>query len=136
MVVCRADEEGSGSGSGSRDEPPLSPEAIANITATAAAVAVIGSAMCYLIMCYNKDERMQRVRMAQERNRQIARQIEAAKQRKRAQQLAAGSHLETSTNEEKKAAGNLLFSQSHHSHLEGGGSRDPLVSGSSQTPTT
>lgn len=135
-VVCRADEEGSGSGRGSSDEPPLSTEAIANITATAAALAVIGSALCYLMMCYNKDERLQRVRMAQERNRQITKQIEAAKQRKRAQQLATGNRLETSAEEERRAAGSLLFSQAHHSH-EDRGSRDRLVSDSTPSkPTT
>lgn len=116
-----AAEEGSGSGSGaegSSREPPLSPEAIANIVATAAALLVIGSAMCYLLMCFNRDERMQRVRMAQERNRQISKQIEAAKQKKRAQQhqqLAGSGQLETSR-EEERSAGNLLFSQAHQSH--------------------
>lgn len=132
-VLCsRADEDGSGSGGGSSHEPPLSPEAIANIAATAAALAVIGSALCYLMMCYNRDERLQRVRMAQERNRQISKQIEAAKQRKRAQQLATGSRLETSAEEERRAAGSLLFSQVHQSHREEG-SRDLLVSDSSPT---
>ena len=132
----RAEDEGSGSGNGTDSgEPALSAEAIANISATALGLFVMGCALCYLIMCFNREERMQRVRMAQERNRQITRQIEAAKQKRRAQQQEAGQ-LETSSQEEGRAAGSLLFSQVHHSHESPvGTSRDqqssptqPLVS--------
>ena len=144
---ARAEDEGSGSGSGSGtgDEPPLSPEAIANISATVAALFVIGCALCYLLMCFNRAERMQRVRMAQERNKQISQQIEAAKQKRRAQQqqLSGGGQLETSREEERRAAGGLLFSQSHHSHEDpAGASRDkessptqPLVSSTRTSPS-
>ena len=150
-AVCRADFLGTreemaedvGSGSGREDsaDPPLSGEAIANIVASVLGVSVIGAALCYLLLCFNKDSRMQRVRMAQERNRQITKQIEAVKQKKRAQQLAGSGQLETSREEERRSAGNLLFSQVHQSHEEGGESRDsesnstePLVS--SQFPTS
>lgn len=134
----RAEDEGSGSGSenGTDSEPVLSTEAIANISVSALALFVMGSALCYLLLCFNREERMQRVRMAQERNRQITRQIEAAKQKRRAQQQEAGQ-LETSSQEEGRAAGSLLFSQVHHSHESPAGtSRDqqgsptqPLVPG-------
>ena len=146
-VSAAREEEGSGedqlgSGSGSGSDPPLSGEAIANITASVLGISVIGAALCYLMLCFNKDSRLQRVRMAQERNRQITRQIEAAKQKKRAQQLAGSGQLETSREEEKRSAGNLLFSQAHRSHEEGGESRDtesnptePLVP-SSHSPTS
>ena len=125
--------ESSGSGSGGGSEgPPLSTEAIANITASAVALVVLSSAMCYLLMCFNKEERMQRVRMAQERNRQIVQQLEAAKQKKRAQEKASGggSQSGSSREEERHSAGNLLFSQSHHSHQEGSRETEnnPLVS--------
>ena len=149
-AVCRADlldtretVEDVGSGSGRQDstDPPLSGEAIANITATVFGVSVIGAALCYLLLCFNKDSRIQRVRMAQERNRQITKQIEAVKQKKRAQQLAGSGQLETSR-EEEKSAGNLLFSQVHSSHERGGESRDsdsnptePLVP-AFQSPTS
>ena len=134
-AVCRADfqdtretAEDVGSGSGGQDDTnsPLSGEAIANITATVFGVSVIGAALCYLLLCFNKDSRIHRVRMAQERNRQITKQIEAVKQKKRAQQLADSGQLETSREEEKRSAGNLLFSQVHSSHeqLQGRESRD------------
>ena len=132
-AVCRADfldtretadDVGSGSGRQDSTDSPLSGEAIANITATVFGVSVIGAALCYLLLCFNKDSRIQRVRMAQERNRQINKQIEAVKQKKRAQQLAGSGQLETSREEEKRSAGNLLFSQVHSSHEQGGESRD------------
>lgn len=140
-ITKREDEEGSStSGSGDDDDssqPILSPDAIANITGTAAGILVLSSAVCYLLMCFNKQERMQRVRAAQERNRQITRQIETVKQKKRAQQrqtqAAAAAprneddeSTETSNEEERRSAGSLLFSQVHRSHHEdqGEASRD------------
>ena len=47
----------------------LSPEAIANITATCVGVCVITGLLCYLLAAYNRQERMTRVRTALERNR-------------------------------------------------------------------
>lgn len=139
----RAEDEGSGSRNGTGDEPVLSAEAIANISVSALGLFVMGSALCYLIMCFNKEERMQRVRMAQERNRQITRQIEAAKQKRRAQQQEA-EHPEAGSQEaeEGRAVGSLLFSQVHRSHESPGRtSRDqqssptqPLVSSPSHPP--
>ena len=128
-AVCRADylaareEEEQSSGSGGDDdspseEQPLSPEAIANIAASATALLVLGGAVCYLLMCFDKQERMQRVRMAQERNRQITRQLEEARRKKREQQ-PSGARAEASTEEERRSAGSLLFSQVHHSQDEG-----------------
>ena len=153
-TLCRAadlsEREGSGSESGSGDssdssEPVLSAGAIANIAASAAAVAVLGGAMCYLLMCFNKQERMERVRAAQERNRQISRRLEAAKQgKKEKQQTPSATERQAEVGEEGGAAGSLLFSAVHRSHLEdddNGTSRDssqPLVTQSpaSQRPLT
>ena len=140
-TLCRAthlsergegDGSGSESGSGGSDdssERVLGAEAIANIAASGAALVVLGGAMCYLLMCFNKQERMERVRAAQERNRQISRRLEAARQAKRGKQLAPPAAESSSVGEEGRAAGNLLFSAEHHSHLVddevGGASRDP-----------
>ena len=148
----REEDDGSGSGSGSKNgtdggSPPLSHEAIANISASGLALLVMGSALCYLLMCFNREERMQRVRMAQERNRQITNQMEAAKQRRRAQQAQpVGAHGSLQSpipggrggeGEEEKAVGALLFSQVHRSmEAEGDASHEkgtsppyePLVS--------
>lgn len=131
------DDGGSGSGNGSNDTaregggPPLSAEAIANISASAAVLFVMGSAICYLILCFNKEERMERVRMAQERNRQITRRMEEAVQKRRMrqeqqqQQQGGTSQVQVEGEEEEKAVGGFLFSQSHHSHeIETTTSRD------------
>ena len=141
----REDDDGSGSGASSMnstdsdiDSPPLSREAIANISASGLALLVMGSALCYLLMCFNREERMQRVRMAQERNRQITRQMEAAKQQRRAQQAQpVGAHDSLQSpipggrwgegEEEAKVAGALLFSQVHRSmEAEDAASHDNL----------
>ena len=50
-------------------QPILSAEAIANITATVVGVCLISSMLCYLLLVFNKQERMQRVKSALERNR-------------------------------------------------------------------
>ena len=125
----REERSGSGSGSGSGDsdassEPGLGGEAIANIASSAAALAVLGGAICYLLMCFNKQERMQRVRAAKERNRQISRQLEASRQARK----AAEQQTDASRAEEGRDAGSLLFSQEHRSHMDdddSGRSRDP-----------
>jgi len=57
----------------------LSGEAIANIVATSAAVALIGSMTCYMCYCYNHRERVARVKAAIERNKLIRQRIEAEK---------------------------------------------------------
>ena len=151
VALCGAadlsEREGSGSESGSGDssdssEPVLSAEAIANIAASAAAVAVLGGAMCYLLMCFNKQERIERVRAAQERNRQISRRLEAAKLAKKEKQQthsAAERQAEMGSHgEEGGAAGSLLFSAVHRSHLEDddGTSRDPSQPLVTQSPTS
>ena len=122
---------GSGSGSGDSSEAPLTAEAIANIASSAAAVAVLGGAVCYLLLCFDRQERMQRVRAAQDRNRQITRQLEATKQAKREQkqQKKQGAERVEPGLEEQSSTNQLLFSQEHHSHHEdddiSGASRDP-----------
>ena len=150
VALCGAadlsEREGSGSESGSGDssdsEPVLSAEAIANIAASAAAVAVLGGAMCYLLMCFNKQERIERVRAAQERNRQISRRLETAKLAKKEKQQthsAAERQAEIGSHgEEGGAAGSLLFSAVHRSHLEDddGTSRDPSQPLVTQSPTS
>ena len=129
------EESGSGSGGG----PPLSKEAIANIASTAAAMAVLGGAICYLLLCFDRQERMERVRTAQERNRQITRQLEAARQaKKQKKQQSAGNGAEQEASEE---GGSLIFSQRHHSHLEEDdssgprGTSEPLVSSLTTKPS-
>jgi len=64
---------------GSSSNESLSGEAIANIVATAAAIALIGSMTCYMCYCYNHRERMARVKAAIERNKLIRQRIEAEK---------------------------------------------------------
>lgn len=63
--------ESNGTSSNSTRAAVLSPEAIANITATCVGVCVITTMLCYLLALYNKQERMTRVRTALERNRYV-----------------------------------------------------------------
>jgi len=99
-------------------DPVLSGSAIANITGSAAAILIICSVMCYLGLVYNKQERMLHVRTALERNRQIDRQIAAAKAR---QQQKAGDDGEKEGKEEGASSPGddpLLFSAVHTSHKQ------------------
>lgn len=63
----------------SSDDESLSGEAIANITATVAAIVIIASISCYICYCYNQRERMERVRTVLERNKAIRERIAAEK---------------------------------------------------------
>jgi len=63
----------------SSEEETLSAEAIANITATVAAIGIIASVTCYLCYCFNHKQRMERIKAAIERNRVIRQRIAAEK---------------------------------------------------------
>ncbi len=97
-------------GTNSDNDPILSAEAIANITATGVAICIISSVLCYLYLCFNKYERMDRVRMALERNRQIERQLAAARERERKEKEQQEGGGGGGGREE------LFFSQVHTSH--------------------
>lgn len=73
------DENGTNQTNNSSGNEVLSAEAIANIAATGAAIAIIGSLTCYLCYCYNHREKMARVRTAIERNRLIRERLAAEK---------------------------------------------------------
>ena len=76
---------GSGNATDSPPEPILSGEAIANIIVTLLAVVTLASAMCIIAQRFQRQEHNDRVRMAKERNRQIDRQLAAAKARQERQ---------------------------------------------------
>ena len=104
-------------GNGTSSEPALSANAIANITASSVAVFLIGAMLCYLWQCFDRRQRMQRVRMALERNKQIERQMAAAKARQKqrleeeeGRQVGAGGLIGGQGREA------LLFSAVHRSH--------------------
>lgn len=82
--------------------PVLTPDAIANITTTVLAIILLTSIVCYLLMCYEKKERMDRVRLALEKNRAIEKQMVAAKARQ-------------SRERERAESGASIFSASHSS---------------------
>lgn len=123
--VAAGDVSGSGMDPNSTADPSTGPDpvlsgsAIANITGSAAAILIICSVMCYLGLVYNKQERMLHVRTALERNRQIDRQIAAAKAR---QQQKAGDDGEKEGKEEGAPPPGdddpLLFSAVHTSHKQ------------------
>lgn len=71
--------------------PILSGEAIANITMTVLAIILLSSLVCYLVMCYEKKERMDRVRLALEKNRAIEKQMVASKARQSRERERADS---------------------------------------------
>ena len=82
--------------------PVLTPDAIANITTTVLAIILLTSIVCYLLMCYEKKERMDRVRLALEKNRAIEKQMVASKARQ-------------SRERERAESGASIFSASHSS---------------------
>lgn len=67
--------------------PILTADAIANIVLSAAAVIFITAILCYLMITFNQVEHRTRVRTALQRNKQIDRQISAARVRQQQQQL-------------------------------------------------
>ena len=81
-------EEYSNSTAGNSTAGPLSANAIANITASGLAVVIIAALACYLLMCFDREERMNRATVAIERNRVIDRQLAAARARQQQQQAA------------------------------------------------
>ena len=107
-----------GGGNGTNSEPVLSADAIANITASSVAVFLIAAMVCYLWQCFDRRQRLDRIRMALERNRQIEKQMAAAKARQRTAQLGEGEGSRVGTGEaassqEREA---LIFSAVHRSH--------------------
>lgn len=114
------DGEQSESNSNSTAGTPLPPIAIANITASAAAVCIICSMLCYLGAVFNKQEQRERVRRALERNKQIERQMAASRAR---QVESEGARARDEKSTEKGA---LLFSAVHTSHNQDV-SEEPLV---------
>ena len=115
------DGERSESNSNSTAGTPLPPIAIANITASAAAVCIICSMLCYLGAVFNKQEQRERVRRALERNKQIERQMAAS----RARQVESEGARERDEKSTEKGA--LLFSAVHTSHNHDVSEEEPLV---------
>ena len=87
--------------------PVLTPDAIANITTTVVAIILLTSIVCYLLMCYEKKERMDRVRLALEKNRAIEKQMAASKARR-------------SREREHNESASSIFSTSHSSQQHRG----------------
>ena len=125
IVSCVAEQlavrdgERAESNSNSTTPTPFPPLAIANITASAAAVCIICSMLCYLGAVFNKHEQRERVRRALERNKQIERQMAASRAR---QVDSEGARDEKSTEK-----GALLFSSVHTSHNHDPSEEEPLV---------
>ena len=115
------DGEQSESNSNSTAGTPFPPIAIANITASAAAVCIICSMLCYLGAVFNKQEQRERVRRALERNKQIERQMAASRAR---QVESEGARAKDEKSTEKGA---LLFSAVHTSHNHDVSEEEPLV---------
>ncbi len=67
--------------------PILTSDAIANIVISGVAVIFITAVLCYLMITFNQVEHRTRVRTALQRNKQIDRQISAARVRQQQQQL-------------------------------------------------
>ena len=135
-LTVRDVEVGSGMDANSTADPLLTGSAIANITASAVAICIIFSVLCYLGLVYNKQERMDRVRMAMERNRQIDRQLAATRAR---QQQKAEDNGGKEGQDGGKAGQDegapppgdepLLFSAVHTSHRQVDADEEqPLVS--------
>lgn len=82
--------------------PVLTADAIANITTTVVAIMILTSIVCYLLMCFEKRERMDRVRLALEKNRAIEKQMVASKARQ-------------SRERERTESSGSIFSASHSS---------------------
>ena len=66
--------------------PILTPHAIANIVSSGVAVIFLTVVLCYLMITFNQVEHRTRVRTALQRNKQIDRQIAAARARQQQQQ--------------------------------------------------
>ena len=126
-----AENEGA---NGTRSEPALSTDAIANITASSVAVFLIAAMVCYLWQCFDRRQRMDRIRMALERNRQIEKQMAAAKARQRTSQLEEeeGSRAGAGGAASSQGREALIFSAVHRSHelpqVPGSPEEQPLLS--------
>lgn len=66
--------------------PILTPDAIANIVLSGVAIIFLTAVLCYLMITFNQVEHRTRVRTALQRNKQIDRQIAAARARQQQQQ--------------------------------------------------
>jgi len=78
-IILRESGNATHNHTGGSNNEGLSGEAIANIVATAVAIALIGSITFYMCYCYNHKERVARVKAALERNKLIRQRIEAEK---------------------------------------------------------
>lgn len=80
--------------------PILTADAIANIVLSGVAVIFITVILCYLMITFNQVEHRTRVRTALQRNKQIDRQISAARVRQQQQQLKLKEQEELIVREE------------------------------------
>lgn len=92
--------------------PVLTPDAIANIVTTVLAIVFLTCIVCYLIMCYEKKERKDRVRLALEKNRAIEKQMVASKarqsrERERAESVFSASHSSSQPHGTTPLSGNV-----------------------------